>query len=229
MWDANGKIDVAVDSNELEKKNVDNVPSQDSKKSSKKGIFITIGTICALIVVGIVFAVCVENSNTGKAKFIDNQEFRQKMNSLVETINQNSNLPMPILTTYNTEIISQTNHHVDNYMSKDYYYDGYTLIFSGYPTDEDEYFLTDIELQSEKYDIFGIFINTSKNEAIQKLIEFGFAESTNKETNFKNYSNDEEALCFENLDVKVAIQLRDENVSKILISVKTYYLSNRLL
>lgn len=174
-----------------------------------------------------IFKECI-NEVDGKSIFIDNQELRQKMNSLVETINQNSNLPMSILTTHNTEIIPQANKYICNFMSNDYYYDDYTLIFSGYPTDEDGDFLTDIELQSEKYNIFGISINTSKNEAIQKLTDFGFSKSTNKKTNFRNYSNDENVLSFENLDVKIAIQLCSENVSKILISINTYCLGNRL-
>ena len=174
-----------------------------------------------------IFKECI-NEVDGKSIFIDNQELRQKMNLLVETINQNSNLPMAILTTHNTEIIPQANKYIPNFMSYDYYYDDYTLIFSGYPTDEDGDFLTDIELQSEKYNILGISINTNKNEVIQKLIDFGFSKSTNKKTNFRNYSNDENILCFENLDVKIAIQLCSEKVSKILISINTYCLGNRL-
>jgi len=174
-----------------------------------------------------IFKECINEVN-GKTIFIDNQELRQEMNLLVKTINQNSNLPMPILTTYNTEIIPQANKYIPNFMSNDYYYDDYTLIFSGYPTDEDGDFLTDIELQSEKYNVLGISINTSKNEAIQKITSFGFSISTNKKTNFRNYSDDEDILCFENLDVKIAIQLCGENVSQMLISIKTYYLGNRL-
>lgn len=174
-----------------------------------------------------IFKKCI-NQIGSKAIFIDDYALRQKMNLLVENINQYSNLPIPILRIYNTEIIPQANKYIPNFMSYDYYYDDYTLIFSGYPTDEDEDFLTDIELLSEKYDVFGISLNTSKNEAIQKLFDFGFSISKNKKTNFRNYSDDEDVLCFENLDAKIAIQLCGENVSKIIISIRTYYLGNRL-
>lgn len=174
-----------------------------------------------------IFKKCIKKVE-GKAKFIDDKELRQEMNLLVETINQNSNLPMPILITYNPEKIIQANKYIPNFMSNDYYYDDYTLTFCGYPTDEDENFLTDIELHNEKYDILGISINTNKKEAIQKLVEFGFSIATNKKTNFRNYSDDEDTLCFEKLDVKVVIQLYGDNVSQMLISINTYYLGNRL-
>lgn len=70
MWDENEKMNVVVDSNEvaqneLEKNNIDNVYSQEPKKSSKGRIFVAIGII-ALIVVCIVLAVGIGNSNGKK-------------------------------------------------------------------------------------------------------------------------------------------------------------------
>ena len=174
-----------------------------------------------------IFKECI-NQVDGKMIFTDNQELRQKMDLLVQTVNQNSKLPIPILTIYNPDKILQANKYIPNFMSNDYYYDDYTLVFSGYPTDENDDFLTDIELHSEKFNILGIAINTNKNEAIQKLIEFGFEIAKNKETNFRNYSNDKDVLCFENLDVKIAIKMHNEKVSQLLISINTYCLGNRL-
>lgn len=70
MWDENEKMNVVVDSNEvaqneLEKNNIDNMYSQEPKKSSKGRIFVAIGII-ALIVVSIALAVGIENSNGKK-------------------------------------------------------------------------------------------------------------------------------------------------------------------
>lgn len=174
-----------------------------------------------------IFKNCIKKIGS-KYEFIDNQELRQEMSSLVKIINQNSKLPMPILTEYNTEVIPKANKYIPNFMSNDYYYDDYTLIFSGYPTDEDSDLLTDIEIHSEDYNLLGIAMNTEVNEAIKKLVEFGFEKTTNKGTNFRNYSDNKEVVCFEKLDVKIAIKLCGESVSKILVSVVTYYLGNRL-
>lgn len=75
MWNENEneEMNVAVNSNdvvqnELEENNVDNMPSQDPepKKCNKKGIFVAIGVICALLIVCIIFAVCAGNSNGKK-------------------------------------------------------------------------------------------------------------------------------------------------------------------
>ena len=53
----------------------------------------------------------------------------------ISKINENSNIPIPFLTDFTGEKISGIN-YINNYMSKDYICDDYTLVFEGYPDDE---------------------------------------------------------------------------------------------
>ena len=59
-------------------------------------------------------------------------------------------------------------------MSFDFFFDNYTLIFEGFPTDEDEFLLTEITLSGGTYHILGIHILDEMEQAKNILKEEGF-------------------------------------------------------
>lgn len=152
--------------------------------------------------------------------FVPNQTLTNQMNALIKTINDNSVLPMNILTAFDATKVPSNGKFVRNYMSLDYYYDNYEIKFAGYPTDEHDFHLTNIELETDRYNLLGITINDKKDDVIKKLHSFGFSEMSEKCS--KNY------LCFGNLDVRIGVQLKDDIVIRIVVSVATYYLGNRM-
>jgi hypothetical protein len=102
----------------------------------------------------------------------------------------------------------------------DYYYDNYELKFAGYPTDESDFCLTNIEFETDKYNLLGITIGNTKQHIIKALSSFGFEKMPEKCC--RDY------LCFCNLDVRIGVTLKDDVVSRVVISVATYYLGNRM-
>ena len=162
---------------------------------------------------------CIKKGDRGYV-FVPNQELTENMKVLINTINNNSLLPMNILTAFDATKVPSNGKFIRNYMSLDYYYDNYEVKFAGYPTDEHDFHLTNIEFETERYNLFGITINDKKDAVVTKLHSFGFNEMPEKCS--KNY------LCFSNLDVRIGVQLMDDIVSRVVVSVATYYLGNRM-
>jgi hypothetical protein len=162
---------------------------------------------------------CIQKEDRGNV-FVQNPKLTQQMNELVDTINDNSVLPMNILTTFDATNVPSNGKFIRNYMSLDYYYNDCEIKFAGYPTDEHDFHLTNIEFETDRYNLFGITINDKKDDVIKKLHSFGFEEMSEKCS--KNY------LCFGNLDVRIGVHFKDGIVSRVIISVATYYLGNRM-
>lgn len=162
---------------------------------------------------------CIKKGDHGYV-FVSNQTLTNQMNSLIKTINDNSTLPMNLLTTFDAIRVPEGGKFIRNYMSLDYYYDDYEIKFSGYPTDESNFHLTNIEFETNKYNLFGITVGSSKDNVINTLHLFGFTEMPEKCS--QNY------LCFGNLDVRIGVHFKDNVVGRIAVSVATYYLGNRI-
>lgn len=99
------------------------------------------------------------------------------MRNIADEINQNSSLPVTLLAPYQNiknELRRESIDYIDNYMSFDFYFENYTLIFEGFPTDEDEFFLTEITLSGGTYNILGIHILDEMEQAKNALKEKGF-------------------------------------------------------
>lgn len=152
--------------------------------------------------------------------FVPNQTLIKNMNVLINTINDNSVLPMNILTAFDATKVPSHGKFIRNYMSLDYYYNDYEIKFAGYPTDENDFCLTNIELETEKYNLLGITIGNAKKQVIKALNSFGFEKMPEKCS--KDY------LCFGNLDVRIGVHFKDNVVVRMVISVATYYLGNRM-
>ena len=162
---------------------------------------------------------CIQKEERGNF-FVPNPKLTQQMNELVDTINDNSVLPMNVLTTFDAIRVPEGGKFIRNYMSLDYYYNDYEIKFAGYPTDESNFHLTNIEFETSKYNLFGITVGNAKADIIKTLCLFGFTEMPEKCS--KNY------LCFGNLDVRIGVHFKDNVVVRMVISVATYYLGNRM-
>ncbi len=162
---------------------------------------------------------CIKKGNRGYV-FVPNQELTTKMNVLIKNINDNSVLPMNLLTAFDATKVPSNGKFIRNYMSLDYYYDNYELKFAGYPTDESDFCLTNIEFETDKYNLFGVTVGNSKDNVVNILHSFGFSEMPEKCS--QSY------LCFGNLDVRIGVHFKDNVVVRIIVSVATYYLGNRM-
>ena len=162
---------------------------------------------------------CIQKGDRGNF-FVPNPELTVMMDSLINTINTNSILPMVLLTPFDTDKIPSGSQFIRNYMSFDYYYDDYEIKFAGYPTDESDFHLTNIKFETDKYNLFGITIGNKKNDVVKTLHSFGFSEMPEKCSD--NY------LCFSNLDVRIGVHFQDNSVIRMVVSVATYYLGNRM-
>jgi hypothetical protein len=161
---------------------------------------------------------CIKKCNRGYV-FVPNQELTESMNALIKTINDNSLLPMNLLTAFDATKVPSNGKFIRNYMSLDYYYDNYEIKFAGYPTDENDFCLTNIEFETDKYNLFGVTVGNSKDNVVN-ILHFGFAEMPEKCS--QSY------LCFGNLDVRIGVHFKDNVAVRMVISVATYYLGNRM-
>ena len=162
---------------------------------------------------------CIQKGERGNI-FVPSPELTNQMNALVQSINDNSTLPMNLLAMFEAARVPEHGKFIRNYMSLDYYYDDFEIKFSGYPTDESDFCLTNIEFETSEYNLFGVTVGSSKDNVVNTLHSFGFTEMPEKCS--QSY------LCFGNLDVRIGVHLKDNLVVRIVISVATYYLGNRI-
>lgn len=162
---------------------------------------------------------CIQKGNRGNI-FVPCPELTNQMNALVQSINDNSTLPMNLLAMFEAARVPEHGKFIRNYMSLDYYYDDFEIKFAGYPTDESDFCLTNIEFEIDTYNLLGITIGNAKKQVIKTLNSFGFEKMPEKCS--KDY------LCFCNLDVRIGVTLKDNVVNRVVVSVATYYLGNRM-
>jgi hypothetical protein len=159
--------------------------------------------------------------------FVINKQLAKTMKHLSKCINKHSNLPAQLLSTLPLKA-PQDAQYIRNFMSHDYYTDDYCIRYSGYPTDESSSHLTTIEITGGTYNVLGIKIGTSKEEAFKILNEFNFKPTKNKSYSYNNYTDNDDAFGFVNAEISVCIVTKNDIVTTILLEAKTYYLGNRL-
>ena len=137
----------------------------------------------------------------------------------ISKINENSNIPIPFLTDFTGEKISGIN-YINNYMSKDYICDDYTLVFEGYPDDESKLRLVTIKLRNSKYNIIGI--KTGDNVCdVEKIIKkYGFIEEDIYNTLYR-YKNDEQ-------NVSIEFRINNGIIYEVTFKINTKCLGNRI-
>jgi hypothetical protein len=98
---------------------------------------------------------------------------RDVLSQTVQEINEASTLPLPLLTSIS--IFEPADYELlDTMMGFDFQGEGHNLRFKGFPTNQDDTFLTMISWTSEDFDLFGIKVGDDQAKAIQTLQERGY-------------------------------------------------------
>jgi len=96
---------------------------------------------------------------------------------IANIINNNSSLPIKYMIKYEEDETQFQNYEkINNYMSIDFYSKDRDIVFKyyGYPNDESEYYLGEISISTNKYNVLGVTIGDVVETAINKLKEYGF-------------------------------------------------------
>lgn len=150
--------------------------------------------------------------------------------ALIDAINGNSNLPIPYM--QDPDAVSDTlrqmrdsgeYEYIDNFMSDDYYGDGVTLSFYGYPDDHCGYQLGYIDLSKDGYSILGISVGDEENAAIETLESFGFTKS-DKSPN-RSFFGD----CYWNGRISISLRTDESGtITELAIEAKSKYIGDRI-
>jgi hypothetical protein len=92
-----------------------------------------------------------------------------------ERINEASDLPLALLSSPASANPADYEDYFQNFTSLDYYGKDFILRFSGFPTAEDDYFLTEIEWTGGGFDLFGVKIGDDLGTAVEALEAQGYA------------------------------------------------------
>ncbi len=154
-------------------------------------------------------------------QFNDDISKRKRTIEAVEEINRLSRLPCDLLKKYDGQVIERLfergfTKYIENYMSQDYYGSDGMVSASGYPHDEARFYITEIDLKTNEYDILGIKVGVYfKN--IECIFEsYGYSKL-----------KEGDKYYFEKDDVQINI-IGEELVENIRVEVKTFFLGNKL-
>ena len=184
-----------------------------------------------LIVLIIVIAVLFSNhSNNVETNNIindtnENEEIYNENIPIVETINNNSNLPLTYLSKYDeTNAHLQNYEKINNYMSIDFQNDDIEFSYYGYPNDESEKYLGSISLLTNKYNILGVTIGDDIEQAVAKIQEYGFKLDSN--------SNYYISLTYEDFTIDISEDFENEQGNHIIGTIELHaeseYLGNNV-
>lgn len=184
-----------------------------------------------LIVLIIVVAVLFSNhSNNVETNNIindtnENEEIYNENIPIVETINNNSNLPLTYLSRYDeTNANLQNYEKINNYMSIDFQNDDIEFSYYGYPNDESEKYLGSISLLTNKYNILGVTIGDDIEQAVAKIQEYGFKLDSN--------SNYYISLTYEDFTIDISEDFENEQGNHIIGTIELHaeseYLGNNV-
>lgn len=193
---------------------------------------IIIGIILIIVIVLIiVIAVLFSNhSNNVETNNIindtnENEEIYNENIPIVETINNNSNLPLTYLSKYDeTNAHLQNYEKINNYMSIDFQNDDIEFSYYGYPNDESEKYLGSISLLTNKYNILGVTIGDDIEQAVAKIQEYGFKLDSN--------SNYYISLTYEDFTIDISEDFENEQENHIIGTIELHaeseYLGNNV-
>ena len=102
--------------------------------------------------------------------------YRKNKNSIVNIINKKSKLPASFLSTLDESKLTGFKKKEDN---NDIYFYNKNIKLSYYkPKDSSKYFLREIELNTDKYNILGISVGDDDKESWKELEKYGFKKRT---------------------------------------------------
>lgn len=190
------------------------------------GIILII-VIVLIIVVAVLFS---NHSNNVEINNIindtnENEEIYNENIPIVETINNNSNLPLTYLSRYDeTNANLQNYEKINNYMSIDFQNDDIEFSYYGYPNDESEKYLGSISLLTNKYNILGVTIGDDIEQAVAKIQEYGFKLDSN--------SNYYISLTYEDFTIDISEDFENEQGNHIIGTIELHaeseYLGNNV-
>lgn len=190
------------------------------------GIILII-VIVLIIVVAVLFS---NHSNNVETNNIindtnENEEIYNENIPIVETINNNSNLPLTYLSRYDeTNANLQNYEKINNYMSIDFQNDDIEFSYYGYPNDESEKYLGSISLLTNKYNILGVTIGDDIEQAVAKIQEYGFKLDSN--------SNYYISLTYDDFTIDISEDFENEQGNHIIGTIELHaeseYLGNNV-
>jgi hypothetical protein len=123
-----------------------------------KSIIIVGVLVSIIIVICIVVAIIIANNKNGKNSKNINTNNNMENNEIINTINNNSKLPVNYMEQYDNEDVKlQRYNKLDNFMSKDFKDNDISFSYYGYPNDESDLYLGKIELLTNKYNILEFY------------------------------------------------------------------------
>lgn len=137
--------------------------------------------IIIIVIVGVLIAAIVATVvviNLNSSKIIDSP--------VVKAINDNSNLPVKYMSARDGANLNLSGYErLNNFMSVDYKNSSISFSYYGYPNDESDYYLGEVELLDNKFNILGVTIGDDMNSAISKISKYGFKlDNENRNNNF---------------------------------------------
>lgn len=188
----------------------------------KKKILIGIGIAIIVIAIIAVTAYFILNNKPKKNYSKDDEGY-------ADLINENSDLPVEYLSKYDYYNPFLKNcERIGNFMSADYRDDNIFISYYGYPNDESDYYLGEIKLFTDKYNILGVTIGDDYYKAVSKIKQYGF-------TGDEEVSEYGITLEFGKLTIRIESNYYPRKgivdnlvVSKFDLKIDSEYLGNRL-
>ena len=180
-----------------------------------------------IIIISIVVIIAIIITTIFVAKKIKKNSDIALNKEIVNTINNNSNLPVEYMRVFskNDSNLVEYNEFI-NFMSREYSNRDIEFNYYAYPNDEADYHLAYISLLTNKYNLLGVTIGDDMEQSISKIESYGF---TLKENN--DYFS--ATLIYEDFTITIKSDIENDDetqdtVGQISISAKTEYLGNRV-
>lgn len=200
-----------------------------------KSIIIVGVLVSIIIIICIVVAIIIANNKNGKNSKNINTNNNMENNEIINTINNNSKLPVNYMEQYDNEDVKlQRYNKLDNFMSKDFKDNDISFSYYGYPNDESDLYLGKIELLTNKYNILGVTIGDNYKKAIEKIESYGFNRTDIPEEDDiyeakLNYKDINIVIKTKyEINLGISEDISETNIGSIEISIESDYLGNRL-
>ena len=200
-----------------------------------KSIIIVGVLVSIIIIICIVVAIIIANNKNGKNSKNINTNNNMENNEIINTINNNSKLPVNYMEQYKNEDVKlQRYNKLDNFMSKDFKDNDISFSYYGYPNDESDLYLGKIELLTNKYNILGVTIGDNYKKAIEKIESYGFNRTDIPEEDDiyeakLNYKDINIVIKTKyEINLGISEDISETNIGSIEISIESDYLGNRL-
>ena len=181
-------------------------------KLKKQSLIAIIGIV---LVIGIIVSICF---------FTRNSIEKSEEELIIDNINKHSNLPIAYMDKWKEGTHYDGYEELGNFMSHDFYNDDIKFSYYGYPTDESEYYLGEVVLYTDKYNILGITVGDNYKEAIKKIEKYGY-EKDNPNDNY------EVKLTLGKFTITIQEQLTKKEeknvVDRVTLKASSKYLGNR--